>query len=133
MPPVLAAAARLVRAKAQALEHGALLLEGVIVAFATAETVAEVLVVFVTGARFLGMDAFGIRRRVKTEGAGAGLWVSGRSAIARKIPLVEYLDEAMLAVALHGARIADTGGIIVRIGRVLRRRVAGKAGEDTLA
>jgi hypothetical protein len=38
----------------------------------------------------------------------------------------------VLAVALHRARVADTGGI-VGIGAVRGRRVAGQAGEDTLS
>jgi len=134
MPPILATAARLVRAKTQTLEHGAFLLKGVIIAFATAETIAEVLIVLVAGICLLRVDAtLSVRRRVKAEGTGARRRIPDRTAIAGKVSLVEYLDKGMFAVALHGARVADTGGRIVRVARIRWRRVAGDTGKDALA
>lgn len=132
MPPVLATAAGLVRPQRQTLKHGTFLLEGIVVALAATEAVAEVLVVLVVGVWLLRVDAaFSVRLRIDAQGARARFWESRGAAIAGKVALIEDLDERVFTVALHGTGVADTGRI-VGIRRARGRRVAGQTGEDTL-
>ena len=133
MPPILATAARLVRAEPKTLKHGALLLERIVVALAAAEAVPEVLVVLVVGAGLLRVDAaLGVCLRVEAQVARAGRGKARSAAVAGKVALGEDLDEGVLAVALDRAGVADAGGI-VGIRGVRGRGVAGQAGEDALA
>jgi hypothetical protein len=133
VPPVLATTSRLVCAQPEALEHGTLLLERVVIALAAAEAVPEVLVVLVVGVRLLRMDAsLSVGLRVDAQVAGARLGESRGAAVACKVPLSEDLDEGVLAVALDRAGVADTGGI-VGIRGVGGRRIASQACEDALS
>ena len=120
-------------AEAQTLKHGALLLKRVIVALAAAEAISEVVVVLVVRVWILGVHAvLGVGGWVDTQIAGARRRKPRRAAVAGEIPLVEDLNEGMFAVALDGARVAHSGGV-VRIGLVLRRGVARQTCEDALA
>ena len=127
MVPVLTAAAGLVGADPQALEHGSLLLLGHVVDGAGAEPVAEVLVVLVVRVGRLGVDAaLGVGRGVEAQGA----WLVGGeargAAVAGKVALLEDLDELVLAVALDGAGVTDAGGRVGgRVVGIGRRRVTG--------
>ena len=128
MIPVLATASRLVRAQSQTLVHSPFLLEWVIVALADAESVAEVLVVFVVGSRLLRVNiTLGVGRRVQAQGARARRRQACCATVAGEVALGKDLDELMFAVTLHRARIADSCGI-VRIGRAGGEGVASEAG-----
>lgn len=131
MPPILATASRLMCAEAQTLKHGAFLLERIIVAFATTKSVAEVVVVLVACGCRLRVDAFAVRLWVYTQAAWACARKSGGTAIAGKVTLGEDFDKCMLAVALYGACITDSSGIVRSLG-VRWWGVTGKAGEDSL-
>ena len=121
------------RAQSEALKHSPLLLEGVVVALAAAEAIPEVLVVLVVHIRLLGVDAaLCVRLGIDAQAAWACLRKARGTTIAREIPLRKDLDERVLSVALDGACVTDTGGI-VGIRGIRGRRVAGEAGEDALA
>jgi hypothetical protein len=98
--PVLPTASSLGGAQPKALEHGSLLLKWIIVAFAAAESVLEIVVVLVVGIRLLRVYvALGIGLAIHAECA----WAAGReargSAIACEISLLEDLDKSVLAMA----------------------------------
>ena len=119
MIPILAAPAGLVGAESQALEHGALLLVGPVVDGASAEAVAEVLVVPVSRVGGLrAHDALGACGRVDPQGAGLVGDEARGAAVAGEVPLLEDLDQLVLPVALHGTRVADPRGVegIVGVG-----------------
>lgn len=122
------------RAESQALEHGTFLLEGIIIARAVAETVAEVLVVDIglgVIERLLRVNALGASIRVHAEGALACRGQARSAAVASEVALREYLDEVVIAVALDGAGVADAGGLVRRTG-IIGSWVAGQAGKDAL-
>lgn len=124
MVPVLAATSRLVCAKSQALIHGALLLERIVVTLAYAESVAEVLVVLVARSRLIRVNApLGIGRWIQPQRTGRSRGQARGAAIACEIALGKDLDELVLTVALHGTGVADSGSTI-RAGRVGGRGVA---------
>jgi hypothetical protein len=101
------------RSQAETLEHGPLLLEGIVIAFATTEPIPEILVVLVIRIGLFRVNAsFGIRLWVDAQVAGAGLGVARGAAIAREVSLGEDLDERVVAMALDRARIAHAGAII---------------------
>jgi hypothetical protein len=130
--PILAASTSLCGAQTQALEHGALLLERIVVAFAAAESVLEILVVFVVGIRLFRVDAaLCVRGRIDAEGAWACRGQALGAAVACEVALGEDLDEGVFAVTLNRAGVADASGRKV-VGGVLGDWGAGEAGEDSL-
>lgn len=133
MVPVLTTTAGLCRSQPKALEHGPFLLEGVIVAFAAAEAVLEVLVVLVVRIGLLGVHTtLEVRFGIGAQDAGARGGDAVGSTVACEVALLEDLDEGVLAVALDGARVADAGrGPCVGVGRGWR--VARQAREDVLS
>jgi hypothetical protein len=115
------------------LEHSALLLEGIIVAFTAAEAVLEVVIVFVVRIRFFGVNVtLKIRRRIGSQSAWARRWDSLRATVASEVTLLKDLNQGVLAVALNGAGIADTGRC-PRVGGGCGRRIAGQTSEDVLS
>lgn len=73
-----------------------------------------------------------ISGRVDAQTAGTSRRISLSTAVACEVSLGEYLDKSVFAMALDRASIADSCTVI----RVLRfggGRIAGQAGEDTLA
>jgi hypothetical protein len=133
MVPVLAAAAVLLRTQAEALEHGPPLLERVIVARTSTESVAEVLVVCVVRIRGFRVDgALGVRFGVETQRAGARGRKSRGTAVACEVAFVEKLDQPVLAVALNRASVASTSSLVWLV-HVLGWGIAGETGEDALA
>lgn len=112
--------------------HSALLLERVIVALADAESVAEVVVVLVVRGWLLRVDAtLGISRRVQPQSTRRSRGQACGAAVACEVAFGKYLNELVLTMALYGAGVANTSGI-VRISRVGGRRIAGQAREHTL-
>lgn len=102
MEPVLAAATGLSGTQSKALEHGALLLEGIVIALAAAKPVLEVLVVLVVGIGFFGVHAaLQIGFGVGSQRAWTCRRHSLRTAVACEVALLKDLDESMLAVALY--------------------------------
>jgi hypothetical protein len=75
--------------------------------------------------------ALRVRRRVEAQIAGARLGEARGAAVTSEVSLVEDFNESVLAVALDGAGIADTGST-VGVRWLRRRRVAGQTGENTL-
>lgn len=133
MIPVFAATSSLMGTKSQTLKHGAFLLEWVIQPFAGAETVTEVLVIFVGSVGLLGMDtALGIGCRVQPKRTWAVCGQARCTTIACEVTLSEDLDELVLPMALYGASVANTSSI-VRVAGVLGWRIAGQARENVLA
>jgi hypothetical protein len=106
---------------------------GFVVNGTRAEAVPEVLVVLVVEVGGLGVDtALGIRGAADAKGAWLIRCESRGATVACKVALLEDLNQFVLAVALDGARIADTGRIIgwICIGG---RRVACEAGKNVLS
>jgi hypothetical protein len=108
-------------------------LEWVIITPTAAESVAEVVVVFIVHVGLFGVySTSSVGCLVQTKGA----WACGRNTlgttIACEVALLEDLDEVMLAVALNGASIAYTGGCPV-VALFGRRRIASQACEDSLS
>lgn len=133
MVPILATAACFLSSEAQTLEHGAFLLERIIITVAAAEPVAKVLAVSVIRLGLLAMDpAAGVRFVIGAEIARARGGYPRGSAVAGEVALLEDLDQGVLAVALDGARIAHASGR-PRIRWRRWRRVARQAGKDVLA
>ena len=134
VPPVLATTPVFVGAKAEALKHGSFLLEGVVVALASAESISKVLVILVSDVRLFRMNTtLDICRGIDAKVTRARYGISSGSAVAGKISFAKYFHKSMLTVTLYGAGIADTRRRSVRLTRIRRRRVACEAGEDTLA
>lgn len=122
------------RAEPQALEHGALLLERIVIARAVAEAIAEILVVYIRSRvieRLLRMDALHARIWVGPERAGTRRGEPSRATVAGEIALGEDLDEVVVAVALDRAGVAHACGLVRRI-TVVWRGVAGQTREDAL-
>lgn len=116
------------------MEHGALLLEWIVIARTGAKAIAKIVIVnvgFSTGERLLGMYTLLSRIGVRSERAGDRCRQASGSAIAGEVALRENFNESVVAVALDRAGVADAGGFVWRV-HVFRRRVAGKAREDTL-
>ena len=109
MVPVLATPTRLRRSETQTLEHCSLLLEGIIVALASAEAVLEILVVLVVRVGLLGVyAATGVGLAVGAQAARACGGDARGAAVASEVALLEDLDEGMLAMTLDGAGVADS-------------------------
>lgn len=101
MVPILAAATRFLSTQTQALEHGPFLFEWVIVAVASAKTIAKVLVVLVVYIRLLRRDiATRIRLVVRLKCAWTRSREALRPTVACKVSLLEDFDESVFAVAL---------------------------------
>lgn len=78
---------------------------------ATAESVAEVVVVFVVHVGFFGMHpASSVGCLVQTESAWACRGNALSTAVACKVALLEDFDEVMFAMALDRTSVAYTGG-----------------------
>ena len=96
----------------------------VIVTLAAAETILEVLVVFVVWVWKLRVDfPLCIGFWIYTQRAGRGGWQTRRSTIASKVSLIEELHQCMFAMALYRARVTHSGWF-VEVRRIVRRRVA---------
>jgi hypothetical protein len=105
----------------------------VIITLAAAETVLEVLVVFVVRVSRLGVDlTLSVGLWIYAQCTWRGGWETRCTAIAGEVSLVEKFHQCMFAVALYRAGVAHAG-CVVRVGGVLWRRIAGYAGEDDLA
>lgn len=132
MIPIFTTSTSFLCPQTKALEHGALLLKGVVIAFATTKSVTEIVVVFVVGIRLLRVDSTaGVGSLVGAQGAWASRWDSSRAAIAGEVSLLENLDEGMFAMALDGTGVADTSGV-PSTASLCRRRIAGQASKDIL-
>ena len=132
MPPVLAAASILCKAKAQALEHGALLSMGVIFLLAATEVIPEVLVVFVVRRWLLsGHTSFLASGCTDAKRTGTCLGQARGTAVAHEAALAKELDEGMFTVARDGARIAHPSWC-VRVRGIVGRWIACQAGEQSL-
>jgi hypothetical protein len=116
------------------LEHGAFLLERVIITLAAAEAVLEVLIVFVIHIGFLGVNAtlkvgLGIgAQRAGTRGGNAL-----GATVACEVPFLENLNKGVLAMTLDGTGIANTCWSPGLLGRSSWRRVARKASKNVLS
>lgn len=133
MIPVLATATGLDSTKTKALEHGTLLLERVVVTFTSAESIAEVVVVLVIHIRLLGVNTpAGVGLFICAQRAGARRRNALRATIACEVALLENLDEGVLAMALNGACVANTGRSPF-IAELCRRRIAGQARKNILS
>ncbi len=69
---------------------------------------------------------------VDSQSARGRLWEALGAAVTGEVPLVENLDQGMLAVALNRAGVADTSRL-VRVIDVCRRGLACEAGEYGLS
>lgn len=134
MPPVLSTTTRLVGAQAETLEHSPLLLERIVIALASTESVPKVLVVLVVDIGLFGVYASpGVGGRVEAQRTWAGLGESGGAAVAGEVPLGEDFDQGVFAMALHGAGVTDPRSIVVGSFGVLGRWIAGQTCEHSLA
>lgn len=76
--------------------------------------------------------AFGVCLRVQAQAAWTRRGIPRGATVAGEVALVEYLDKGVFAVAGDRAGIANARRV-VRIVKLLRRRVASKAGKNALA
>jgi hypothetical protein len=93
----------------------------IIVTLAAAETILEVLVVFVVWVRKLRVDfPLCVGFWVYAQRAGRGGWQTCCSTIASEVSLIEELHQCMFAMALYRARVTHAGWF-VGVGKILRR------------
>ena len=108
MPPVLSATTVLQGTQSQALEHGPLLLFGIIFVATPAKSALVILIVSILLSWLLVRDAsLAARWWILAETAGCPRTAQPRSAaIAFKVSLGEELDQVMLAMATDAAAVA---------------------------